>query len=633
MEIAELTTLWEEVAQDAFSTCGNNLTATFKDGKKTLSSIYHETKQNIEKANKNKAAEFLVAPLLEAGLRELSRLYLLPMDEVISGEYLPKRERLEQLRKELAGSDAKIRWDSFAGELAESVRSAGMDLDLEQIRNISGICDVLLDAFSFLGEYATKIHRIRKGEDSGEKSVFLDIMPRFSGLAQFGDAFSEASYPCCIMFAMIAPTYRQTENSLWKWTNGREEERNWNLRKNCGMIDKDFESQTDLHRAQIAIGVKRGENIWIISHGSEVPSHGSFQLYSYYGSGKRYSYLPYQPFFKDAPEPEAECTSLAVPRKAYRISGLADAEQSLWIPALLWNIHQRFFAEPIDDDEECVHFGESAEVHILQMEEAVSQNLPVVRKTLDVEVDVMKVPDWACEFPLAERMIDVLKLTPADIAGAPIEPKGIVGSEEALYKQLWKNARYALCGAAARKLKVLYDDSIEEAMRLYVRCCAENKQFLLQELKNPESHVWKLSRSVVDGRQIINSRQQPVIEKTSADDGRRPWGLPRYKAFFPESLLGKRPPAYITITPETVEDLTLLCGLSYDKLPDILKLMELLKSHSWCWDTKEEKEKDPFFQLPSFLDLHRLSFELKLCMGKREFKQLTGDYPPISGSL
>lgn len=627
-----LLNLWKDVVKDMDVDSARHM---------TIAPIYYHTKLKIEQAQKSGKTAFLVEPLLESALTRMLPFYQVPMQDVINGGYLPKRKRLEELQKRLFESGAKSRWKAFSEELAENITQAGLRIDPERFRDISQICDVLLDALTFFDAYATKIHRIRKGEDSCEKAVFLDAMPRFHTPAEFAEAFLTVERPCCIVFAAIAPTYRQFENQLEKWVRGSEEERIRNLRRNRGMTDGQIDAETDVSHAQIVIGIKRGGNFWIVQHFCEVPWKGEFTSY-----GERKSYLPYQIFFKGANGPEDQCTALAVPREAYKISGLADEEQSLWLPAFLWDVKQRFFGKDLPQAETVEYFGESGAVHVLGMGKSErASSLPAIRETFRVSIDAMRVPEGIAAFPLADKIFSLLEIGPEDIQGLPLTPQNFLGTKEEFRLQSWKNARYALGGAAMKKFHTLFNTEIEEDIAFYIKHCRGNVPFLLEQLSIPGSRVWEISYSVINGRQIFHPDGTPKIkadwrgteiecEKTTADNGRVPRNnsFVRFKEFFPPIIAGKRPPAFVSIAPETPEDLALLCGIREEELPRLLRLMELFRPGlRYCSD---ETGKDPMYRAVGLLDpLCRLNLSLMFCFGKREFHSILGDTPPAPENI
>lgn len=624
MELNEIFELWIKVCEQAFKTGRNTLSISLNGYDHTIQTLFWDTKSKVKKAMESVDTEFLVLPLLEDGLNKIAELYLVRIVDVISGVTSQEINELIYLQKALAECDVKKQWELFSDQLRCDIESVGLNA-ATNISDITGIADILLDAFTFLTQNRNRIYRIASGKDSGEKATFISAIPQFSTAAEFMEVFRRTGIPCCVMFAAITPTMGQTEDRLYEWKNGHPEERTRNFMKHDNLTREQFQASPDLYAASFVIGIKRGENVWMISNNSD----GIVRNQNFIEYGKRKSYLPYQLLFANSPKPDLSCMALAVPKMAWNIQSAVDQEQSLWIPALLWSIRKKFFTGPLPEEEE--HFfleGASVTLKGLSAPMEKADNLPTVRAIRNLAVDVFEVPDTFQTFPIAQRIIDVLDLTAEDIQDAPLFQKGLT-TRTAFQRTAFLESRQALCSAVYKKITLLYLSNIFEVYRFCVQHYVINKDFILEQLSHPGSRVNQLSHFIIDGQNG---------EKTSKDDGRiRHWNSGYFKQhtsdtveeckfFIPNTLVGKRPPVKIIIMPETTADISLLTGVGYDDLPKLLQLFEVTLCQTrflseLMKDVPSDKQIDPLCCLSINAPAQYLC-NITILMSKTEYKKM-----------
>jgi hypothetical protein len=283
----------------------NTLSISLNGYDHTIQTLFWDTKAKVKKAMESKDTEFLVLPLLEDGLNKIAELYLVRIVDVISGAAGQEINELINLQKTLAECDVKKQWELFSDQLRCDIESVGLNAGTN-ISDITGIVDILLDAFTFLTQNRNRIYRIASGKDSSEKATFISSIPQFSTAAEFMEAFQRTGIPCCVMFAAIAPTMGQTEDRLYEWKNGHPEERTRNFMKHDNLTREQFQASPDLYAASFVIGIKRGENVWMISNNSD----GIVRNQNFIEYGKRKSYLPYQLLFANSPKQDLSCVAL-----------------------------------------------------------------------------------------------------------------------------------------------------------------------------------------------------------------------------------------------------------------------------------------------------------------------------------
>ena len=562
MDTKEILDLFTQVIADADSSeC--KLEIKIGDMRKNIRAIYYDTMSQVEKAIESPETEVLVVPFLQGAMRYIPLLYHFSLEEYLDGKLQEKLDRYEALKKFLFESPVLVQWSETFQEVFKVIEKTGMHTNEELLKDPPRVAGILLDAFMFPKLYGTKRIKVAAGADSGMAPVLVKAMPRYATLGEFYDYICEIGIESCIMFAMIAPTYSQATDTVDAWAK-KGTEPAYNTLGN----KKDFDPETEiqLQESYVAIGVKRGGNIWLNLHKSDVARNNSFYEY-----GKRKSYLPFQVLFNKAPAADTDCTALAFPGNAWRLDSIADEEQALWFPAFLWLLEREYYKGKVDPEEPVVAIRESVK---LQSGSPQSSHLPAVRTKLSVSVDVMHVPPGIKTSAECEQLLSYLGLSEKDILDIAIAPTISYGSPEEFEKNLWHRCRYALSIIAAKKMHDDWENNHKKLDAWYRQKCEENQAFILEQLGIHGSRIDQISSHIVDGRKAYHEDGSPVmdrgtqsVERTSIDDARSHSYYPKILFCLPTSLYGKRPPVAIRVGATEPEDLSLLAGIPSNELP------------------------------------------------------------------
>jgi len=562
MSVNDIVGLFCEVCEDAEAFTSVHIRRPNRPGSESASNLRYETCELIKKACKNIETQTLVIPLITGAMKHISTMYAVSLVELLSGAFEPRLQRYNTLIEELSSSPIALQWNDTYKKIGAVIEELGMAPDEKLLRDMPRVSEVMLSAFEFFDQYHTKTIKVASGVYSADsRSMFSRTMARFSTIGEFYDNFSMGAPENAMMIGMVAPTFDETRSPSTVWESSvamkyatrysgehysteDADIRIRNISKNNAGFDPAVEY--DKVESRIVVGIKRGENIWLMIHDDESTHNGKFLNYH----GKRTSFMPFQVLFEDAPTPDTECTDLAIPRsEAWNLLSILDAEQSLWLPTFIWLVQQRYFIGKVDTEEPLVYLNEM--IKLAGGNE--NSNLPVVRKQLSITVDPFTVPDGCETIPECNDFLKHLCITEKDIEKAVLLPHTRFG-DEALYKrELWNISREALKFVAKHKLAKDYFDNHNDLNTMLIEHIEDNRHFLLMELINPESRIHRMAEHVIDKQPVVEDGAvktkrgrygavQPDVMRTSVSYTRRYW-YSEFAVSAPRTLLNAdRPP-------------------------------------------------------------------------------------------
>ena len=632
----ELFELFEKVCEDAVSFAQLSVRRPNHPSSESVSQIRYAAEKSVKQAMVAVETQPLIVPILSGAMKHITDMYAVSMRELLSGEFAPKRARYELLMTELDNSHIALEWDSTNKKISEIIQRLGLRPDPELLNDMPRVAEIMLNAFDFFGQYHTDIIKVAAGRSSDDRPFLIRSMPRFSTTGEFYDFFNKVPTNSAIMVAAITPTYTQTKDSIGVWENEvsdkyrhrhsfTRDERIHNMSKSDPNFDPD--TAVDNHLSRIAVGVKRGENIWLIIHSDESSTNGKFLNYH----GNRTSFMPFQVLFKDAPVPNNDCTDLALPMgSSWNLLSLLDNEQALWLPTFLWLVEKKYFSATVDNTEQLVYLPDMVQVK----DGNANTSLPAVRKTLTVDIDPFTVPE-ELEYvtgPETDEFIKHLSIVKEDLAGAVFTPRKNFGDEKTYFAELWYMQRSALAHLAKAKLMKDFWDNSKELYTFLSEAIENNRSFLLEELEKPESIIHSITTHVIDkqphvkGGEIVTKIGRygygidAEIMLTTIDLTRKQRHSHHAVICVPPTLYGKRPPVCISLDIKSPEELSFATGISVNELPwQFLMAGKAVMSHVSPFG---QGRHDPMMVLDN---PYKRFPGVNIAMGKKEYKEIFPD--------
>lgn len=594
----------------------------------TASSLYYDTERKIKEALKRPETEFLVSPVIEAAMNQLPYIYPLTMRDVLENNdvVMAKAKKITDLCNELRADAAYEQWQEVANNIRHFSEQFSVQVDTEQLNDLAESSDILLDALLIPAKW--KRQKLWRGVNSDSKPVIYWHMPKFNTLADFCDCFRKVEAESCIAFAYIDTRVSDTVDDFEKWKDGRDSELVYNTRRNGGTEDSSYNQSC-------VIGVKRGENIWVLREHLDHYNNPS-RNHSFYQYGRRSSYMPYQVSFPDA---DAATTALTVRGQAtWDTRSIFDEEQAIWIPTALSAVERAFFREPLDESEELTLMGKAIAIKTGVTKDTTAL---AIRKQYALP-DAMRVPEDIFSFASNAELLDILHVTQDDLCDVPFSFSDIDSIKESeMNSRLWNRARSALAVIAKRRWEQDYIDTENAGQEkiyrswhnpvpredrffswTYKQKCAANIENIFLALRDKTSRISQIADIVVDGMSYEHEKygvMQTSIQKTSIDDGRpyrndvRPW------FFFPSTIEGKRPAVSIKIRPQNAHDLALLMGVDFETMDWRFRLWNRNKED---WREHERGRDDPMNNVTNSYDDNNM--EISIAMGKTEYKKRIG---------
>lgn len=624
LEISEqLSQIWNEIKEDS-DVYGS--VVTVQDHKMYMYQLFAQLENELEEVSKTEKNQFLAVPLIEKFLDTIKPYYKVSILDVLSGKAQKKAEHLMDFISRLKNSEVYEKWETVNRNIQNMMQTLSLPNNIYETGQLQHVYDAVKDALTFLEK--NKAITVCSGNISKDTCKIVPYISIHSSIYEFIKIMKDSPNAAFVTFGAIRSTYGDKENKLEAFLQNQSgDERVRNFAKNSNTTVEEIRKREDVCNNQIVIGIKNGENIWMIS--SVVNRLCGYYIDSldygdFFSCGKRVTYLPLQVFFEDMPAPANDVTELAVKRTGYWIKDLIDSHQSVWLISVLSEIKNEFFADNRETLEESVVFEQETDIVIARAEEkmALSSNtLPsVYREQVLIDIDAL------CTTPKAKELIDFLQISPKDFVGIPIWNNFPYLEKHSAKATLKHNASLVLAKIAADRLSI--------QMKSYLK---GNLTEIQERLKSREQEILKMVAE--KNPQIL--RCTTIYEQKKTDcylDGVSLGGLSydnfaySYKYnkkktyfFYPETLKGRKPPVVVQINPVTAAEIQCVLGYTKETFPEILNFFFLFAD-------VDEKQKDifenTFFhkKIKNTISTNEKSMfdllKVQLCFGKREYKKM-----------
>lgn len=552
---------WEEIANNACKLGSGDILQFQSHGKQfTTRNLCYEVNEKLKKCIENKSAQILLIPLLKDALHKLIPLYPVQMSSILDNSISPEVQLIKELQEMLEQDELQGEWENAVEVILSRLTEMGFKVKTDLLDDLADISEMLLDALSFLPR--AKKHRLSIGSDSTKQPVISWNMPKFATQAEFFDAIKLCGYDSCIYLGCIMPTCEQTADPLKKWVTGFNDSLVANMRSRN-------EDTTQVHKysCSISVGIKRGENIWLIESNADVSN--MVRNDSYYVYGRRATYLPYQVIFSGNDEPAPSCTDLAITKPYWDLRQISDEQQALWFAILLWQIQKEYFSAPLPEEPIEV-LGDTLKLPI-QSKDSI---LPAIMQ------DTIPMPDVIhaiYDSPYDNAfLIEKFNVTESDLEGAQIMPPNYLGDFEQLQSMIQHRGRLAVARVAEQRMRHDWDENHKTLYAYFCNKCQHNQDYIIQQALTDGSPIHAFTHITIDKRPVLDAGGNPImdcngtvprLEKTSVDDGRRHSNDKSVLFVEPFDLLGKRPGVALLINPKTGTDIAALMRVSVEELP------------------------------------------------------------------
>ena len=316
--------------------------------------IWHATRQEIQTALEEKLY-FLIPPCVEHFLDCYMEASSISLNDVVNGTAEAALQDIDAIRTYIKENHMNDAWDSTSKEIVRCINELGLKLLPDLYADSYAMCQILLNAAAF-AKRLMRAHKIQGGHSGKPGPVkLMTRICRYDHMEDFIGMLHLESLPDkCISFGAYYPTNKDTDSQLYKYIHGYPDERTRNVMHNEQLSLEEAEAQLNPSRAAILVGIKNGENIWVMScTNSDIVCSESF--FGYGDGYDRRSYLPYQLFFD--PENfisrpvEADKNYPAIKFAGWSMQDILDEEQAVWMVGLYQIlIHSEFFTESSKTD-------------------------------------------------------------------------------------------------------------------------------------------------------------------------------------------------------------------------------------------------------------------------------------------
>lgn len=413
--------------------------------------------------------------------------------------------------------------------------------------------------------------------------------------------------------------------------------------RNKKLSEEEYAQIADPYTRCVYLGVKSGENIWLMPMPYERETYGN--LYddesSKFSYGKRAGYAPYEIFYKELPAALSDTTFLARRQNGYHLNKLMDEQQKIWLPAFLQESLRIFFGkeEPTSEiwyfpEEITVDYNDSEKAEIIRT--SISLTLPhfhfSIPEPTNLFLDDVHLQHLMCYFSVSSKDIIKLPLLPK-------QPLTKIVLKERLLERIEKGYLKILADRIANFLMPI--EEIHQKLREVVE---ENAERVIQDALSGKFEGFlyeKIEGAPVlndKGEQVMTHRRKsrwskeevPLLEHITSDeysDYRQKHQRPFDSVFLWTGVMAQKPSVIWIIHPKSTKDYAVLLKMEKEELPEILRLYDDLISF-------EEKYEHI---LPNNITSHYLGrgdeqrsihvpplCNVNICMTKRTLKLLRG---------
>ena len=610
--------------------------------KASIQELYFDMSSKLKSIGEDERRMFLAVPIIEDFLEKTQPYYKVTINEVLDGTAERKAKNLADFRHFLNESEVNKRWKILEKDIRANIQLLNLPDNETETEHLVYVFDAIMNALTFLDKNSHNLIKIAEGESGNGPCKAIPYVSKHQTISEFADMLKRTDIDCFMTFGAIFPTFGDAEDWLEAYLCNRDSDiRILNFSRNVKKSKEEIRSMVDTYNCQIAVGIKNGNNIWILPVAVGKNNYcNTLKDYSdFFDYGKRRTYLPIQVYFDEQPPAPDGTTELVIREPGWWMRDFIDSHQSVWTVTLFSEIKRLFFDNERKPEPLTV-FGDRVKVNVSGMLPGPAQ--PVTTKFPAIYNQEMTVRlENMLRTEQDKKLVGYLGITEEDFKGTPLFTYNY-GTAEKVQDILDKTAM-AILGKVAgdkmiQKMVAFLDEYADDCRkRIKGRECE-----ILSMLKEKDERITGCSiihehnkpLLCMDGSPVIKYGK-PVLATVGKNNSSAELHRMAVHLYYPLTLKDKRPPVYLSIRPRNGKEVVAILGLKEEESPDILDYYSCFLQRDGDEPGNGDILKSSAFQktiercMTPHIKEKLEVFDIYMCFNKKEFKELVGFPEPI----